>query len=72
MMDLEHRLYKLGIPLKTRHNEAAPAQFELAPVFEDANIATDHNMLTMEVLRGTARDALITTERFEALQKLFA
>ncbi len=56
MMDLEHRLYKLGIPLKTRHNEAAPAQFELAPVFEDANIATDHNMLTMEVLRGTARD----------------
>ncbi len=56
MMDLEHRLYKLGIPIKTRHNEAAPAQFELAPVFEEANIATDHNMLTMEVLRGTARD----------------
>ncbi len=56
MMDLEHRLYKLGIPVKTRHNEAAPAQFELAPVFEEANIATDHNMLTMEVLRGTARD----------------
>ena len=56
MMDLEHRLYKLGIPVKTRHNEAAPAQFELAPVFEDASIATDHNMLTMEALRGTARD----------------
>ena len=56
MMDLEKRLYRLGIPVKTRHNEAAPAQFELAPVFEEANIATDHNMLTMECLRGTARD----------------
>ncbi|MDL2210015.1 glutamine synthetase III [Desulfovibrio sp. OttesenSCG-928-O18] len=56
MMDLEKRLYRLGIPVKTRHNEAAPAQFELAPVFEEANIATDHNMLIMECLRGTARD----------------
>lgn len=56
MMDLEKRLYRLGVPVKTRHNEAAPAQFELAPVFEEANIATDHNMLTMECLRGTARD----------------
>ncbi len=56
MMDLEKRLYKLGIPAKTRHNEAAPAQFELAPLFEDVNIATDHNMLIMESLRGTARD----------------
>ena len=56
MMDLEKRLYRLGIPAKTRHNEVAPAQFELAPVFEEANIATDHNMLVMECLRGTARD----------------
>ena len=56
MMDLEKRLYKLGIPAKTRHNETAPAQFELAPVFEEGNIATDHNMLTMETLRGTAQD----------------
>ncbi|MDL2271867.1 glutamine synthetase III [Desulfovibrio sp. OttesenSCG-928-I05] len=56
MMDLEKRLYKLGIPVKTRHNEAAPAQFELAQVFENCNIATDHNMLTMETLRGCARD----------------
>ncbi|CAK7072835.1 MAG: Glutamine synthetase [Desulfovibrio sp.] len=56
MMDLEKRLYRLGIPVKTRHNEVAPAQFELAPVFEEANIAADHNMLIMECLRGTARD----------------
>ena len=56
MMDLEKRLYRLGIPAKTRHNETAPAQFELASVFEEANIATDHNMLVMECLRGTARD----------------
>ncbi len=56
MMDLEHRLYKLGIPVKTRHNEAAPAQFELAPLFEENNIATDHNMLVMEIMRGTAQE----------------
>lgn len=56
MMDVEKRLYRLGIPLKTRHNEVAPAQFELAPLFEEANIATDHNMLIMETLRGVARD----------------
>ncbi len=56
MMDVEERLYRLGIPLKTRHNEVAPAQFELAPLYEEANIATDHNMLIMETLRGAARD----------------
>ncbi len=56
MMDLEKRLYRLGVPLKTRHNEVAPAQFELAPLYEEANIASDHNMLIMESLRGAARD----------------
>ena len=56
MMDAEKRLYRLGIPLQTRHNEVAPAQFELAPLYEEANIATDHNMLIMETLRVTARD----------------
>jgi glutamine synthetase len=56
MMDVEKRLYRLGVPLKTRHNEVAPAQFELAPIYEEANIATDHNMLIMETLRGVARD----------------
>ncbi|SHN70681.1 glutamine synthetase III [Desulfovibrio litoralis] len=55
MRDIEHQLIRLGVPVKTRHNEAAPAQFELAPIFEEANIATDHNMLIMETLYGTAR-----------------
>ena len=47
-------MFKLGIPVKTRHNEVAPAQFEIAPVFEMANVATDHNMLVMETLKATA------------------
>jgi glutamine synthetase len=54
MMDAERTLYTLGIPIKTRHNEVAPGQFEIAPVFEDCNVATDHNMLVMEVLKNTA------------------
>lgn len=56
MSDLEQRLLKLGIPAKTRHNEVAPAQFEMAQLFETSNIAADHNMLAMEVLRQTAED----------------
>lgn len=55
MMDAEQELYKLGVPVKTRHNEVAPAQFEVAPVFEDSNLATDHNMLLMEVFKKTAQ-----------------
>ncbi len=54
MMASELELYKLGIPVKTRHNEVSPAQFEIAPVFETANLATDHNMLVMETLKSTA------------------
>jgi glutamine synthetase len=54
MTDAETELYKLGVPVKTRHNEVAPSQFETAPIFEDANQATDHNMLTMEVFRRLA------------------
>jgi glutamine synthetase len=54
MTDVENSLWRLGIPAKTRHNETAPAQFELAPMFEDLNLAVDHNMLTMDVLRTTA------------------
>ena len=54
MSEVEDRLWRLGIPAKTRHNEVAPAQFELAPMFEDLNLAVDHNMLIMEVLRQTA------------------
>ena len=54
MTEVEDRLWALGIPAKTRHNEVAPAQFELAPMFEDLNLAVDHNMMIMEVLRQTA------------------
>ncbi len=54
MNEVEHTLWKLGIPAKTRHNEVAPAQFELAPMFENANLAVDHNMIVMEVLRTVA------------------
>ena len=54
MEEVERRLYRLGVPVKTRHNEVAPGQYELAPLFEDANVATDHQMLTMHVLRSTA------------------
>ena len=55
MMDAENELYKLGVPVKTRHNEVAPAQFEVAPIFENSNLATDHNMVLMEVFRKTAQ-----------------
>ncbi len=54
MMDLERELWMLGIPIKTRHNEVAPSQFELAPVFEQVNLATDHNMLSMELMQSVA------------------
>ncbi len=60
MSEVETRLWQLGIPAKTRHNEVAPAQFELAPMFEDLNLAVDHNMMIMEVLRQTAeRNGLV-------------
>jgi glutamine synthetase len=54
MQEVEFELYRLGVPAKTRHNEVAPAQFEIAPIFEDANVSIDHNHLTMEVLRKVA------------------
>jgi glutamine synthetase len=54
MADVEIELYKLGVPVKTRHNEVAPSQYEIAPIFEDSNLATDHNQLVMEVMRKTA------------------
>jgi glutamine synthetase len=54
MADCEAELFKLGVPVKTRHNEVAPSQYEIAPIFEDSNLATDHNQLCMEVLRRTA------------------
>ncbi|MBO7223663.1 MAG: glutamine synthetase III [Kiritimatiellae bacterium] len=54
MTEVEKELWALGIPAKTRHNEVAPAQFELAPLFEELNLSVDHNMLVMEVLRTVA------------------
>jgi glutamine synthetase len=54
MMDLEHELWRLGVPVKTRHNEVAPHQFEMAPLYEHVSIATDHNMLTMELMQSVA------------------
>lgn len=54
MHDLDEELWKLGVPAKTKHNEVAPAQHELAPVFEMSNIAVDHNQLTMEIMKKVA------------------
>ncbi|MDR3073574.1 MAG: glutamine synthetase III [Deltaproteobacteria bacterium] len=54
MAEVEERLFALGIPARTRHNEVAPGQFELAPMYEPTNMAVDHNMLVMQVLRSTA------------------
>ncbi|OGJ91243.1 MAG: glutamine synthetase [Candidatus Raymondbacteria bacterium RifOxyA12_full_50_37] len=54
MMEVEDELIRLGIPVKTRHNEVAPNQFEIAPIFEDSSIASDHNQIAMEVMRKVA------------------
>ncbi|MBE6386134.1 MAG: glutamine synthetase type III [Lentisphaerae bacterium] len=60
MSEVERELWKLGIPARTRHNEVAPAQFELAPMYEEQNLAVDHNMLVMEILRQSAeRNGLV-------------
>ena len=55
MREFEYELYELGVPVKTRHNEVAPGQFEMAPIFEEAQVAADHNQLAMEVMRQVAR-----------------
>ncbi len=55
MEDFECEAYKLGIPVKTRHNEVAPNQFECAPIFEEVNLAVDHNQLLMDIMRRVAR-----------------
>jgi glutamine synthetase len=56
MMHSERELQRLGIPIKTRHNEVAPNQFELAPIYEGSNVGADHQQLTMQILQNTARD----------------
>ncbi len=55
MQDVEEKMYRLGIPAKTRHNEVAPGQFEIAPFFEAANVASDHQQLIMTILKTTAK-----------------
>jgi glutamine synthetase len=55
MLEVELELAKLGVPIKTRHNEVAPNQFELAPIFENSNVGADHQMITMQILQNTAR-----------------
>jgi glutamine synthetase len=55
MADAETQMYALGIPVKTRHNEVAPGQFEIAPIYEQSNVAADHQQLIMQILRNTAR-----------------
>jgi glutamine synthetase len=55
MHEVEEKLYQLGYPAKTRHNEVAPSQFEIAPIFEEANVAADHNQLLMDTLRSVAK-----------------
>ena len=55
MLETERELYKLGVPVKTRHNEVAPAQYEIAPIYENANLATDHQYLTMTTLQRVAQ-----------------
>jgi len=54
MAEAEAELYRVGVPIKTRHNEVAPSQYEVAPIFESANVATDHQMMTMETLKRVA------------------
>ncbi len=65
MQELESELWKLGIPVKTRHNEVAPSQYELAPHFEQTTVATDHNMLTMEIMRTVAERQNLTCLQHE-------
>ena len=55
MLETERELFKLGVPVKTRHNEVAPNQYEIAPVFENSNVGSDHQQLTMQVMQNVAR-----------------
>ena len=71
MHDLDEELWKLGIPAKTKHNEVAPAQHELAPVFDTTNVAVDHNQLTMEIMKKVAAKhnmvCLLLEKQFEGI-----
>ena len=60
MAEVERELYKLGVPIVTRHNEVAPSQYEMAPMYEDTDVAVDHNQLVMATLRRVARAAQLS------------
>lgn len=60
LLEAERQLHRLGVPIKTHHNEAAPSQYEIAPMYEAGNLATDHNQLVMTTLRGAARRHRLT------------
>ena len=80
MAEVEHELYKLGVPVKTRHNEVAPGQFEIAPLFETSQLASDHQMIMMEMLKrdrahlrpagAAARKAVRRHQRLRQAQQL--
>ena len=82
MAEAELELFKVGVPVKTRHNEVAPSQYEIAPVFENANVAADHQMMTMEMLKkiapkyglacAAAREAVRRRQRLGQAQQLVA
>jgi glutamine synthetase len=55
MLETELELRKLGVPVKTRHNEVAPGQYEIAPIFENSNVGSDHQQLMMQMMRNVAR-----------------
>ena len=70
MLETEIELFKLGVPVKTRHNEVAPSQYEIAPLFENSNVATDHNMLVMETMKRVAdRYGLAAASAREAVRR---
>ena len=69
MRDVEYESHRLGIPLKTRHNEVAPNQYECAPIFEEANLAVDHNQLLMHLLKKVANHHNFTVLLHENLSQ---
>ena len=70
MLDVELELAKLGVPVKTRHNEVAPNQYEVAPIFENSNVGADHQMITMQIMQNTARRyGLVLPAAREALRR---
>ena len=64
MKDVNEELWKLGVPAKTQHNEVAPAQHELAPIYAEANVAVDHNQIVMETIEESCRASWVCSACF--------